>query len=448
MAKHFFYLSYYVLLLLFVWQLGRAESLTTTSDLSPTLSSAASNPATATASLSALLTNSSSTKAPLHIPLQTAPPDPIGFAQVSGFYGPGTWAGWFLTLCASWVRLVRNKPGFDLNTWLYLLGMNWAAIDLVMHMHELSKLRSANADDWMKGCALIGAALTVVFWGSLHAACQTGISFALWGQGELQGWLTLVAGLLLPAISLTVALFALGLEGNTHEIADLVPALYYDSMIANGKGGHHVSIAVALTSGAWCLLLCIILLLLFVWSVVLPESTKANVEAALNPIWSVWKERFQTGYFCSGFIIIYLTLITIAVTKQVRLFWLFLPYSPVLLVFCLFVWPFAGGFFILVISISYAFKAYVSRATSPSQSCFFMPCAPQSITETDQAFALLAGLFSFVVPEFGIPVIQRVRAQYRERRLFRQDVERRIELARMTRTVAEENRADTSEEVD
>jgi len=36
-----------------------------------------------------------------------------------------------------------------------------------------------------------------------------------------------------------------------------------------------------------------------------------------------------------------------------------------------------------------------------------MPCAPQSITELDQALGLAAGIFSFFVAEIGYPYMQR-----------------------------------------
>jgi hypothetical protein len=64
----------------------------------------------------------------LHLPVTAAPPDPLGIANVSGFYGPGSWAAWFLTGAASWLRIVRrDERNFDLNTWLFFAGTNWAA---------------------------------------------------------------------------------------------------------------------------------------------------------------------------------------------------------------------------------------------------------------------------------------------------------------------------------
>jgi hypothetical protein len=110
----------------------------------------------------------------------------------------------------------------------------------------------------------LDAQSAVVFWGILHAACQAVICVAMGGPGELQRWLTLVAGLLLPAISLVVALFALDDGGTAHKIVDLVPALCYDDMIADGPPRHNDTMFFALTFGVWCLLLCISLLLLFV----------------------------------------------------------------------------------------------------------------------------------------------------------------------------------------
>ncbi len=74
-----------------------------------------------------------------------------------------------------------------------------------------------------------------------------------------------------------------------------------------------------------------------------------------------------------------------------------------------------------------------------------MPCAPQSTAETDQSFALLAGILSFILQEFGISVIKLMREQYRAWRTSQQDVERRLDLASITRTVAENNRVGASE---
>jgi hypothetical protein len=57
-------------------------------------------------------------------------PDPLGVSQVGDFYGSGAWAGWILTICASWYSFLGgDKAKIDPNVWLFLPGLNWAAID-------------------------------------------------------------------------------------------------------------------------------------------------------------------------------------------------------------------------------------------------------------------------------------------------------------------------------
>ena len=55
-------------------------------------------------------------------------------------------------------------------------------------------------------------------------------------------------------------------------------------------------------------------------------------------------------------------------------------------------------------SFYYAIHAYMLRTISPSESCFFMPCAPQSIIELNQVGALLLGLVLFASGEVILPL--------------------------------------------
>jgi hypothetical protein len=78
----------------------------------------------------------------LPLPLSSEYPDPLGLSEVSGFYGPGTWAVWTITVFASWLGLLSGgaDKGFDANTWTYLLGLQWAAIDLIRQVKKLNML--------------------------------------------------------------------------------------------------------------------------------------------------------------------------------------------------------------------------------------------------------------------------------------------------------------------
>lgn len=67
----------------------------------------------------------------------------------------------------------------------------------------------------------------------MHALAQLGISYAMshaFGRATRQKILTLVAGLSIPAITLSVALFSLGLLEDDSIAGVGIPALYYSSM--------------------------------------------------------------------------------------------------------------------------------------------------------------------------------------------------------------------------
>jgi hypothetical protein len=88
-------------------------------------------------------------------------------------------------------------------------------------------------------------------------------------------------------------------------------------------------------------------------------------------------------------------------------------------------------------STAYIFKAYLSHSTTPSQSCYFMPCAPQKILDHDQIGALFVGIIIFLGAEVVYPLIQRLKRRRRERRGLRQDLDEAdlmIQLARMNRS--------------
>lgn len=113
------------------------------------------------------------TPTPLSLPITSAPPDPRGIPRVSGFYGPGAWAAWSLTLAASWFRLPSHHPQarFDLSTWIYLLGTDWAAFDLIYISCSLQTLKRSNASSEVFDAEIgsIGAAFSIAFWGTAHA---------------------------------------------------------------------------------------------------------------------------------------------------------------------------------------------------------------------------------------------------------------------------------------
>ena len=305
--------------------------------------------------------------------------------------------------------------------------MNWAAIDLIRNTRHLSFLKQAGAEDWMQDAASIGAALNVVFWGHLHASCQALISLVIPGPGKRQRCLTIVAGLVIPAISCTIAIIDLDIFG--HQIGQqsaqkAIPAVYYDGMVI-----HELNMSPVTTWGVGYLALITLMLLVLAWMTLVPEPARDYIEDKL----SFWSGNLITVYLWSSVIVGCILILVAILTEKSWVLLFLLPFTPTLLVFLAGVLP-TSWVMIGPGVIDYVWKAYVTRQASISKSCFFMPCAPQSIAENDQAYALLAGLFSFIVPEIALPFLQRVRARRRERAQFLQETERRIELGRVART--------------
>jgi hypothetical protein len=133
------------------------------------------------------------------------------------------------------------------------------------------------------------------------------------------------------------------------------------------------------------------------------------------------------GIFLLGMVSVFLGLIILAITKNDSLVsagstaMSFLLLVPSVLVIPLW-WILCVG----VCVTYYAVRAYMTRGVKASESCFFMPCAPQSIKEEDQLFALIAGLLLFVGWEI-LPVVRyEFKKRYRDRKAFVQDVELRM----------------------
>ncbi|KAF2821923.1 hypothetical protein CC86DRAFT_410323 [Ophiobolus disseminans] len=91
----------------------------------------------------------------------TIPPIPI---EVSGFYGPGAWAAWFITLFASWIPLIQDDYTHNLHFISYALYTNWAAMDALRQLSKrlglatgydgyraLLTSREATAFEWLAG---------------------------------------------------------------------------------------------------------------------------------------------------------------------------------------------------------------------------------------------------------------------------------------------------------
>jgi len=216
----------------------------------------------------------------MDLPLTVDPPDTLGFAKVSGLYGSGTWAAWALTIAASWIHIIfhdcRGKKKLDLNLWVYLLGLNVAAFDLIRHTRHLRQLYDAKSEDepWQQEAASVGAALIVVIWGSFQAHLQLLVGRL---TPNFSRRLSLCLGLLLPSASTIITGHYLGscsyslkeLQENfwtflfafrfEEDIVKDVPALYWRGMESRSRG---------LTFLPWCGFLWLTVLRAIPWSMV------------------------------------------------------------------------------------------------------------------------------------------------------------------------------------
>jgi hypothetical protein len=90
-------------------------------------------------------------------PTDTVDNDPFGISKISGFYGPGIWASWFLITLSSWRAFTRQlNPELNGFARVQLIYTNVAAIDL---------FRQINSDNPSFGP--LAAAITTCYWGLL-----------------------------------------------------------------------------------------------------------------------------------------------------------------------------------------------------------------------------------------------------------------------------------------
>ena len=94
------------------------------------------------------------------------------YTQISGFYGPGTWAAWVITLITSWIPILQNDHKHNLHYISYLLYTNWATIDLIRQVALAVRHQKGFGEVSHTQLQNINAALAVVQVGILHGAAQ------------------------------------------------------------------------------------------------------------------------------------------------------------------------------------------------------------------------------------------------------------------------------------
>ncbi|OCL10279.1 hypothetical protein AOQ84DRAFT_994 [Glonium stellatum] len=339
-----------------------------------------------------------------NLSVTSAPPDPLGISRVSGFYGPGAWAGWFLTLAASWIGLASHpRTKFDLNTWLFLLGVAWASADLIHLCYSLGTLTASGASsevlDAERGS--IGAAYTVVFWGYAHALLQL-IICSQFEHLPIQRLRTITIGLLLPFISLMFM---------ANFIPDYrVPALYWHGMSGCGHFTYNLILF-------YFIALKPVGNLLFLYSL-MPHCTLRRQPGQTTTTISITYPPIPRRTVKIGMFTVKVPGIKVIGFPAYERGSPGVPVSVPIRGCFVCVWWSGSIFFLLsipFISVCYIFKAYFRLGSSPSQSCFFMPCAPQSISDSDQAYALLGGLVTFLF-EIVPALLRYIKRKLEERR--------------------------------
>jgi len=110
------------------------------------------------------------TSIPVILPTRPDAPDPLGIALIGGVYGPGTWSAWFINLAVSW-KQIGHHGEMDPNTWLFLVGTNWAAVDVVKYTRAINVLDVEDAEyetDFNRYLGRFAAAFSVMFTGIAH----------------------------------------------------------------------------------------------------------------------------------------------------------------------------------------------------------------------------------------------------------------------------------------
>ena len=365
----------------------------------------------------------------VYLDITSEPPHVLGIGNVSGFYGPGSWAGWLLSIVASWWRLIRaSEERFDPNTWLFLLGTNWAAVGLFRGVRMAQSIPSDSltyAADLGSLKGSIGAAFNVTFWGIFHGSMQYFVTMMLFEDPKTQRhrlW-TLFLGMMLPSLALmhSVALIR----------TMIVPALYWYGI---HSGAFDLNLVVAagtpyyiMPFSVWLLSYMDISLLPSVFTVLPRRAWNRLLRPMLSKaIASRMAVKAARLLACVSLFMVSISIIMIDVTEDSRWCIGLLPLAPFLFVLLLLAVPLVWLIMVGCASVWYAFVAYVTHSVKASHSCFFMPCAPQSINEEDQLFALFASLLLFVGWEVIPIVVKEFRKRYRDRQEFVRDMEERM----------------------
>lgn len=92
--------------------------------------------------------------------------------QISGFYGPGSWAAWVVMLASSWISVYLNDYDSNVHFIAYTLYTNWAAVDLIRHLYRFrfNQPVEKSQDNQLTQTIIVSGA--IIFIGNLHYTLQ------------------------------------------------------------------------------------------------------------------------------------------------------------------------------------------------------------------------------------------------------------------------------------
>jgi uncharacterized membrane protein len=259
-------------------------------------------------------------------------------SQISGFYGPGTWAAWILAIVSSVIALRKHHDDHAaLNLIPPILYINWTAIDLLerLHTEEISH-------------ELVASAAGITLWG---------IWYLTWVQVILRTHdddrclkcqrrtirAMCVIAFILPFIAFIATILHVHFAASNSNRAERYlfknmdkfnMIMFFVSMVACFR--YHVLVA---------------------WRVAFPQRKHSPAKI----------DRFER--VCLGVGVVGIIMLSLSCLVQ-----------------------------------TFQYSAELRDVKDYRWSCALKPCAPQSITESDQGFALCCGLFMFVY-EIGPDVV-------------------------------------------
>jgi hypothetical protein len=287
-----------------------------------------------------------------HIARAMAADESLGINNVSGFYGPGSWIAWYLTLATSWVAVIRNDHSNNLHHIGYLLYVNWAAIDVIRKSVQVPLDATDTDSRNISSNGPLGAALVVTWWGVVHATLQFTYSILSTGGAHDPLYFNvrrrstlLKVGVILPSIAGLVCFIYIPRE----DFGQPIPALCWDGMVLDRS--RHISRYICAAA---------------LWS--LCSSTTAVLLVDCSRFWPSSLERTPKEHICLTMLFYLIGFIPVSLS---------LPYLLALT------------------------ESGLSGRGIWQKSCFFMPCAPHNLMEWDQAFPVFRGVF-MVGYEFGL----------------------------------------------